>query len=32
MQAADDTVKRAVAGVEHGAIEGHSIDFIPDNE
>ncbi len=32
MQVADETVKGTVAGVEHGAIEGHSIDFIPDNE
>jgi purine-cytosine permease-like protein len=32
MQATDETVTCAVAGVEHGAIEGHSIDFIPDNE
>jgi NCS1 family nucleobase:cation symporter-1 len=32
MQATDEAVKRTVVSVEHGAIEGHSIDFIPDSE
>src|SRR5471032_3585729 len=32
MQVTDEIVKGTVAGVERGAIEGHSIDFIPDNE
>ncbi|TDN58694.1 cytosine permease [Paraburkholderia sp. BL10I2N1] len=32
MQATDESVSSTEAAIEHGAIEGHSIDFIPDNE